>query len=378
MDSELYIGLMSGTSVDSIDAALVSFSSNGDDTNFSLVGTHSHSLPPELQKQLLNLCHLDQVALDDIGVADHQLGQEFANAVGELLAKYKVAHSGVTAIGSHGQTIRHRPSWPNQRRFTWQIGDPNIIAFESGIDTVADFRRMDFAAGGEAAPLAPMFHRAFFANAEKSRSVINIGGISNVTWLPISGPLIGFDLGPGNALMDGWIKRHQSRPYDSGGQWAQSGICNSALLEELLRHPYFKAPPPKSTGREDFHLNWLDQTLKQTSERLAAEDVQATLLELTAISIKQGLGTDYLGDEVFICGGGANNTALMKRLEQVLHPVPVAATSALGIDPDWVEACGFAWLAHQRLLRRPGNCVTVTGAQEPVILGGLYSSKART
>ena len=366
MSGQFYIGLMSGTSIDGIDAALV----NIDDHHTQLIHAISTPIASSLQQQLLAFCHDSTAEIDQLGACDRALAEHFAAAVDELCQQAQIAHDRIRAIGSHGQTIRHRPDSQHGGPFTWQMGDPNVIAYLTGIDTVADFRRMDLAAGGQAAPLAPLFHQAFFSNPNTNRTIINIGGISNATWLAEQGELTGFDLGPGNALMDAWTTQHTGAAFDNNGQWAASGKAHQGLLEELLKHPFFAKPPPKSTGREDFNQTWLQRHLSEFD--LEPVDVQATLLELTARSICQGLKPDYLGQEVYVCGGGAYNGTLMHRLQSLLENVPVGDTRKLGIAPDWVEACGFALLAHRRLECIASNCPSVTGSRKASVLGGLY------
>lgn len=363
-----YLGLMSGTSIDSIDAALIEYRAG----QFSFLDALNLPIDQSLRQSLLELCQATTVDLDLVGACDRDLGQLFADSALQLLHQAKLKPSDVRAIGCHGQTIRHRPTTADRGPFTWQIGDPNIIALRTGIDTVADFRRMDMAAGGQAAPLAPIFHQALFGTADCNRTLLNIGGMSNVTWLPTEGDIKGFDLGPGNALMDGWIARHLKQSYDHNGNWADGGTADPELLARLLNHPFFGLAPPKSTGREDFHLQWLDSHIAAISKTITAQDVQATLLELTAQTIAQGIQSGYLGEELYVCGGGAHNTALMSRLTALLTPTPVASTDQLYIAPDWVEACGFAWLAHQRIAQLAGNHSAVTGARTHHILGGLY------
>ncbi|BFM09032.1 anhydro-N-acetylmuramic acid kinase [Halioxenophilus aromaticivorans] len=366
--TELYIGLMSGTSIDSIDAALISVNSE----QITLLDSHSHTFPPALKQHIHHLCHADQASLDLIGACDREIAEHFAKATLALLAKSNLTASDITAIGSHGQTIRHRPSQEHQGPFTWQLGDPNIIAFKTGITTVADFRRMDMAAGGQAAPLAPIFHQALFGSGDVNRSLCNVGGISNVTWLPASGEIKGFDLGPGNALMDCWINHHRQQPFDANGQWAAGGTVLPELLARFLQHPFLLLPPPKSTGREEFHLHWVNELVSQLSHEPSPQDVQATLLEFTAQSIVTGITQHCPSAELYICGGGAHNGALMTRLNQLLPGVAVGTTDEIGIAADWVEACGFAWLAHQRMHRLPGSHTAVTGAAKACVLGGIY------
>lgn len=366
---QLYIGLMSGTSADAIDAVLVDLSSGA-----KLLAHHSQKLPLALRQRIHQLCTPGDNEIDRMGMLDVELGRHFAQTTNQLLATAGVMPSDVIAIGSHGQTIRHRPPATCEYAFTLQIGDPNTIAELTGITTIADFRRRDMAAGGQGAPLVPAFHRALFHSEECSRAIVNIGGMANITWLPRGNQrgVVGFDTGPGNVLMDGWILEHRQQPYDQNGAWAASGTPIPTLLEQLLRHPFFAQQPPKSTGRESFNPAWLTTHLTQPGE-VSAADVQATLLELTAISIAQsvnGLGDEY--KEVYICGGGAYNSRLMQRLGELLSNDQVKSTSALGVAPEWIEAMAFAWLAQQTLEHKPGNLRAVTGASRDVILGGIY------
>ena len=362
-----YIGLMSGTSVDGIDAALVSIPANG---QLALLATHQHPFPTAVRDAIQALMQPGPNEVEREGELDVQLGQLLAEAAQALLAKSGVSKTSIRAIGSHGQTIRHRPhaSYP----FTRQIGNPSVIAESTGITTVADFRARDLAAGGEGAPLVPAFHRWHFRKPGVSRVILNIGGIANVTWLPASesSAVLGFDTGPGNTLLDQWITRHRREPYDRDGAWAASGRVQNDLLAQLMADEYFIKAPPKSTGREHFNLAWLAQRL---AGKVAPEDVQATLAEFTAASIAQGL--KFLPEkieEVFLCGGGSHNRDLLDRLRALLPGIPVSTTEALGMDPDWVEAAAFAWLAHQTLAGHAGNLPSVTGARHPVLLGGIY------
>lgn len=363
----LYIGLMSGTSMDGIDAALVNLDEAG---RASLIASHSEPFPSDLYHSIVRLSQ-NRGSPDDLGHCDRALGECFATAALNLLDKAD-APGPITAIGSHGQTIRHQPL--GEAPFTLQLGDPNVIAERTGITTVADFRRRDMAAGGQGAPLVPAFHHAAFASVSEHRVVLNIGGIANISWLPkgaqhASG---GFDTGPGNGLMDAWCQRHVGQPYDNGGLWAQSGKVLPRLLGRMLEEPYFALPAPKSTGKELFNLDWLDAQLTTDPDH-APEDVQRTLLELTAASVIRALpGERPLG--LYVCGGGARNGALMTRLEELLGTgdTTVATTADLGIDPDWVEAAAFAWLARQTLAGLPGNVPAVTGAKGERILGSIY------
>lgn len=367
----LYVGLMSGTSLDSIDAVVIE--TNGSEAK--LLASHSHPIENELRRRLLTLAESPSTTLEEVGEADRELGIQFAQAVGDLLSRAAIPPERIVAIGSHGQTIRHRPARgsPNSG-FTWQIGDPNTIAEITGICTVADFRRRDVAAGGQGAPLVPAFHQAVFGLPGVSRVVANIGGMANVSLLPESGSdARGFDTGPGNALMDAWTTLHLGLPFDSDGGWALSGEADVALLSALLRHPFLGLPPPKSTGREEFNLAWLDRTLADLGREIAPQDVQATLLEFTARTLAAGI-VDAMPEctEVYLCGGGARNVALVDKLADLLPDRKIATTEQLGVHPDWVEACAFAWLGHAALTGHPGNLPSVTGASRRVVLGGIY------
>ncbi len=368
---ELYIGLMSGTSADCIDAAVIDFAGKFP----RLLASHGHPLDSDLKRLIHQLATPGDNEIDRLGVLDVKLGKAFAEAVNTLLDKAHLNINQIIAIGSHGQTIRHRPPGTLEAPFTLQIADPNTIAQETGITTVADFRRRDMAAGGQGAPLAPAFHQAVFHSRNCERMVVNIGGISNITHLPRQGEASGYDTGPGNALMDAWILRHRGETYDRNGLWGASGDIDEDLLQELLKHPFFSEPNPKSTGREMFNLSWLDSVLSQFSGRsFSAEDVQATLQELTAKTIADGIEVMKTESnlEIFICGGGAHNRQLMSRLQRLLLPNPVADTASVGLPADWVEAAAFAWLARQNLKRGSGNLRRVTGATKEVILGGIY------
>lgn len=363
---ELYIGLMSGTSLDGLDAALVDFGAQPP----RLLATHCAAIEPALRSELAELCHGTSEEIDRMGRADRALGAALAEVTNALLQHTGLSHRDIRAIGSHGQTIRHRPD--GTRPFTLQIGDPTTIAHQTGITTVADFRRRDIAAGGQGAPLVPLFHRAVFGGV-RSRAIVNIGGMANVTALASDGGLLGFDTGPGNVLLDGWNQRHGRGSYDADGHWAGSGRVIDPLLQQLLTEPFFRAAPPKSTGREQFNLGWLDHQLLQFGADATAADVQATLAELTAAGIADAIAAlPFSVNEVYVCGGGAYNRDLMLRLEQRLHPRLLANTAQLGIAPEWVEAAAFAWLAKQALTGLPANDPAVTGAERPCILGAIY------
>ncbi len=362
---ELYVGLMSGTSTDGIDAALVRFADDAP----ALVATLSTPFERGLRARLLDLAEAreDGDAIDALGALDTELGKALADACRALLDKAAVSADTVKAIGSHGHTIRHRPGGPSP--FTLQIGDPNCIAAATGITTVADFRRRDLAWGGQGAPLAPAFHAAVFGSAEETRGVVNIGGMSNITVLPASGPVIGFDTGPGNALLDAWAELHLDRPYDEGGHWGAQGRVIEPLLRALLADPFFSQRPPKSTGREHFNRAWLERHLEGSE---APKDVQATLCELTAAAVAGAVKSQPAIRRLLVCGGGAHNLALLECLATHLPDIAVETTAAAGLHPDWVEAAAFAWLARQTLLGRPGNLPDVTGATRATVLGAIY------
>jgi len=360
--NEGYIGLMSGTSLDAIDVALIDFSND----TAKLIATHQHQIPTSLRQDIIDLSDPGQHTIERFGETDVKLGYLFADSVITLLKSNKLKKNGICAIGSHGQTIRHMPN--STDRFTLQIGDPNIITAKTGITTVADFRRRDMALGGQAAPLAPGFHHYLFRNRKETIGVLNIGGIANITVLPAEKKqsIIGFDTGPGNTLMDAWCLKHTSKAYDKNGGWAMNGKYDEKLLQNLLADPYFRKPPPKSTGREYFHLDWL---AKHYSDAIKPQDVQATLLELTARSITEKLDKEIT--ILYVCGGGAQNKALMQRLT-TLCPCPVHNIEKCGIHSDWIEAAAFAWLARQTLSGKPGNIPSVTGASSSCILGAIY------
>ncbi len=360
---------MSGTSIDSIDAALVRCA----EQRCELLATLEHPIGPELRREIASISQPGDNEIERLGRLDRDIGTLFAESARALLATTEYRASDITAIGSHGQTIRHRPqSAGNSTPFTLQIGDPNTIAELTGVTTIADFRRRDIAAGGEGAPLAPGFHAAAFADERRNRAIVNIGGIANITLL--SGTLLvsGFDTGPGNTLLDHWIQRHKAQGYDRDGQWAAEGQVSTALLELLHSHSYLARRGPRSTGKEAFNLAWLDANL-QTLPALEPRDVQATLAEFTAETIASAVrAADEDIEEVFICGGGARNTDLMRRLYRLLAPRRLDTTAALGIDPEWVEAAAFAWLAWRTMAGMAGNAAAVTGAAGGRVLGGIY------
>ncbi|UCB54549.1 MAG: anhydro-N-acetylmuramic acid kinase [Thiotrichales bacterium] len=360
----LYVGLMSGTSMDGIDAALIDCFTHKP----HLVATHSKPWPDTLKQQLHDARQLDDEAVFALKDLDNTIAQQFAEAALELLTIAGTAVDEVIAIGSHGQTIRHRPHADTP--FSLQLGNGQRIADLTRIRTVSDFRSADIAAGGEGAPLAPAFHNVVLRSSE-NRCVVNIGGVTNITLLPADASIAvsGYDSGPGNNLMDFWIQHQRSTAYDSNGEWARSGRINNELLARLKADAYFHEPPPKSTGFEHFNLDWLKQ---HDVDALPVEDVQATLCELTATTITDAiLASELKIDRVLICGGGVHNAWCLQRLQSLLGEIPVESTQHHGVHPDWVEAMAFAWLAMRHLEGKPGNLPSVTGASESVVLGRL-------
>jgi len=360
---------MSGTSMDAVDAVLVDLSKQTP----ALLQRCNFPIPTALRTRLTATVQGENVTLKQLGELDIRMGNLFADATLALLQQSGTAVESVRAIGSHGQTVCHHPDPPYPTSL--QIGDPNIIAERTGITTIADFRRRDMAAGGQGAPLVPAFHAALFRLNDRNRVIVNIGGIANITVLP-SDPykkVSGFDTGPGNTLMDTWIKKQQRKNKDDSGRWAASGEVDENLLSTMLKDAYFHKTPPKSTGREHFNPAWLDKILKRHKKRILARNVQATLCELTARTISSAI-LEYAPDtdEVLVCGGGVHNLALMIRLQMLLETMRVVSTEEFNIDPDYVEAIAFAWLAKQTLARRTGNLPAVTGARHGVILGGIY------
>ncbi|MTV38232.1 anhydro-N-acetylmuramic acid kinase [Duganella radicis] len=361
----LYIGLMSGTSLDGVDGALAQFT--GD--SITTIAAAYVAFPPSLRTELMALQAAGVNEIEREALAANQLAQHYAHCVAELLRESGKQPQDVRAVAVHGQTIRHRP----ELGFTRQTNNPALLAELCGIDVIADFRSRDIAAGGQGAPLVPAFHQALFGKPGQARVVANIGGISNISVLSGDGRVTGFDTGPGNVLMDGWIGRHRQQEYDADGAWAASGKVLPDLLAELLKEPYLALPAPKSTGRDFFHLDWLDARLA-VHATAAPEDVQRTLTQYTAVTLADAIKACGGGaDAVYICGGGAYNSMLMDALAQELgKQVLVASTQALGVAPNRVEALAFAWLGYRFSERLAGNLPAVTGASGGRVLGALY------
>jgi anhydro-N-acetylmuramic acid kinase len=384
---QLYLGIISGTSADGIDTALI----DAQQDQVDMVATKTWSLPEPIRDEIIALSQPCTNELARSCQLDRQLGELFAQAALDTIKLAGLTPKEISGIGSHGQTLRHFPPQPitttdtdptNDKPSsaanplntgtTLQIGDPNIIALRTGVTTVADFRRMDMASGGQGAPLAPLFHDHCFRQAGQSRIILNIGGISNVTLLQPGKTVSGFDTGPGNGLMDAWCKRHCNKSYDHNGDWANSGKAIPDLIEACLSDPYFQLPPPKSTGREYFHLPWLE-TRYPGLDTLAPADVQNSLVQVTATSIAKALGSVSKSAQVYLCGGGALNSALCSALTTALgNDYSLAPLSELGIDGDFVEAATFAWLAEQRLQHKSVPLKNLTGGTQDCVLGSVY------
>jgi anhydro-N-acetylmuramic acid kinase len=364
--------LISGTSVDGVDAALCEFG----DRRCNVIAAQTFAYPPAIADRIQTLIVRGESRLSEIGAIDIAVGRFFADCALALLRGARVKADDVIAIGHHGQTIWHEPSMPEP--FSWQIGDPSSIAAITGIDTVGDLRRLDMAVGGQGAPLVPAFHDWLFANSKTTTVVVNIGGIANVSLLAPGRDVLGFDTGPGNTLLDALARRSLGTPYDDGGQWAATGTADAIVLDTLLRDPYFAKAAPKSTGREQFNESWLERKLAESGRQISDVNLAATLLELTARSIAEAIGA--LGvkpDRLVICGGGTRNAALMARLGELTGKLP-QTTAEFGLDPDFVEAAAMAWLARARIAGEPGNLPTVTAARDAVVLGALYCGVERT
>lgn len=370
---KLYIGLMSGTSMDAVDAALVDFSHRTP----QLLATHKSNLSAELRNELNNLCQAESIKIKQFAELDAKLAYAFADAVVALLKENpSFSKSDILAIGSHGQTIFHYPQhcYP----FTLQIGDPNIIAEKTGITTVADFRRRDIAAGGQGAPLTPAFHNFIFRSEQEDRIVLNLGGIANITYLPANAnvSVIGFDTGPANLLLDKWIQKNTgcTQWYDKDGIWASSADFDNGLLKQFLSDPYFDLLPPKSTGHDYFNLSWLEKNLSVFNRELPPPVIQATLCELTALSIARAIQQfcSSKNGSIILCGGGSKNSYLKTRLAEYCHPHYLQLSDELNVPSEWIEAMAFAWFAKQTLEGKTSNLTEVTGARNPTVLGGIY------
>lgn len=364
--SQLYIGLMSGTSVDGIDAVLVDFSNH----SIQLIEQHCHPFADELTESIQHIIqHASTVSLDSLGALDIALGHAYADAVLALLDKAKVKTSDIIAVGNHGQTLRHQPD--TELPFSLQIGNAAVIAERTRITTINDFRSRDIAAGGQGAPLVPAFHKTIFSDTKESRVILNIGGIANITILD-GDKTRGFDTGPGNTLMDAVCQHYADKPYDANGELAATGQVNQELLDALIDHPYFEQSPPKSTGRELFNLEWLQRHLSDV-ENINESDLLATLSSLSALTISNDIKRHAPNcQRVLVCGGGAHNQHLIQQIQQQLS-YPIESTANYGLAPDWVEAAAFAWLAKQCMEKQAGNLPSATGAQGERILGAVYS-----
>lgn len=356
MNKEHYIGIMSGTSLDGVDVVLCEI----DDSECTLLSSLEYPIPLELKSDILTIIE-SKSTLVALGELDHRLGLLFTQAVGALLIRENIDVSSIKAIGSHGQTLWHTPT--GEYPFTMQLGDPNILAAKTGIPVVADFRRKDVALGGQGAPFAPVFHEFIFKNIKNALSIVNIGGMANITVL--DDQLIGYDTGCGNVLLDMWIAEHQGVSYDKDGEWAKSGSVDYSLLDRMMSDDYFEKPYPKSTGREKFNKAWLQEYLSGHTHN--PEDIQRTLLELTAMSISNEV-LRFNRDMAFLCGGGAKNSFLVERIKALMPNVEVA----IATNADEIEAMTFAWLAYKRIHKEKVNLKDVTGASENSILGGLY------
>ena len=369
--NQYYLGLISGTSADGIDAALVRFDGDATHARPELAFGRTYPWDPALRARLVELGQRTaMLTLDEVGELDVRIGRAFAQAAKAAIEASGVATADIAAIGSHGQTLRHRAQ--GEIPFTLQLGDPSTIAERCGLRVVADFRRRDVAAGGHGAPLVPAFHAATLHSDAEDRAALNLGGIANFTLLPANGAVHGFDTGPANGLMDAWCLRHSGQAYDMGGGFAAQGRIDEALLARLLDEPWFALPPPKSTGRDQFHLAWMESKLRGDE---APADVQATLLALSVRTIADALrAAQPHTQRVIACGGGVHNPLLMAALAAAMPGSVVESSAMHGLDPDFVEAMAFAWLARETLAGRPGNLPAVTGAAGPRVLGAIYPS----
>jgi anhydro-N-acetylmuramic acid kinase len=365
VSDELFIGMLSGTSRDGVDAVLVNFNRG----KMEILHAACTPYPTAIKATLDQLLETGAPPAKDVAsLLDENLGRFFARVAQNLLRDTGMETRDIRAIGSHGQTVWHEPDGENP--ITIQLGKPELIAKGTSSIVVADFRSADLQAGGQGAPLAPLLHQRLFQSETENRAVLNLGGIANLTLLPASGGVSGFDCGPGNCLMDMWVHRHLQKDYDNSGNWASKGNVNAGLLKDLLDEPYFRLSPPKSTGLEYFNIHWLDNKLAGSNTEPV--DVQSTLAEFTAISIADCLRDSAEPDRLLVCGGGAHNTYLMRRIAATLPNVIVESTSRYGVDPDWVEGLLFAWLARERLNNSVQNTTPITGADQPVLLGTIH------
>ncbi|MBD2819620.1 anhydro-N-acetylmuramic acid kinase [Xenorhabdus sp. 42] len=368
MKSGRYIGVMSGTSMDGVDVIVAEIN----DKTVTQQASYNHSFPPALKQNLLSICQGQQTKLSIVGRFDYELGTLFAEAVQGLLDKTGLMASDIIAIGCHGQTVWHEPD--GETPFSMQLGDNNRVAALTNITTVGDFRRRDMAYGGQGAPLVPAFHMAVLGHPTERRIILNIGGIANISTLFPGLAVEGYDTGPGNMLIDAWIWRHKQLPYDKDALWAREGTVNELLLQKMLSDPYFARTAPKSTGREYFNMLWLEKQLTDFPT-LSPVDVQATLIELTTISIAQQIRLNHGCDRLLVCGGGARNPLVMSRLSDLLPNTEIATTDKYGLSGDDMEALAFAWLAYRTMSGLPGNLPSVTGADRETILGAIYPVK---
>lgn len=365
MKSGRYIGVMSGTSLDGIDVVLAAI----DEHLVAQQASYCHPIPLDIKKAILAICQGQQLTLSQLGQLDNRLGKLFAEAVQTLMTEQGLTYTDVTAIGCHGQTVWHEPQ--GEAPHTMQIGDNNQIVARTGVTVVGDFRRRDMALGGQGAPLVPAFHQALLGHPTEHRMVLNIGGIANLSLLIPEQPVRGFDTGPGNMLIDAWIWRQRGKAYDKDAEWAISGKVILPLLQQMLSDPYFAMPAPKSTGREYFNYGWLERQLA-AFPGVAAEDVQATLTELTAVTISEQVLLSGGCERLMVCGGGSRNPLLMARLAGLLAGIEVTTTDDAGISGDDMEALAFAWLAFRTLSGLPGNLPSVTGASAASVIGAIF------
>ena len=373
----MFVGVMTGTSVDGLDMAAIEIDL---DEKIEFIASETTAYPPDLRENLLALSQAEAASISSYGELDAALGKFIGNSVNSFLRKFGIDSKEVQAIGSHGQTIRHQPpgmTGNGEQSFTLQIGDPNQIAYITRVITIADFRRMDIAAGGQGAPLVPLFHQRILKKQSSDTALVNIGGIANITY--VEETLLGYDIGPGNCLVDAWCQRKLNKPYDDKGHWARTGKLNDQLLKRLLNEPYFYLEPPKSTGKELFNLAWLKKNaIEYQLERMSPQDIQRTLLELTAVTIAKSMKKTPKVSNVIVCGGGRRNEFLMERISSLLNledkgRYVVDASEHWGIDGDSLEASAFAWLAFRRLNNLVGAVPSVTGAKKPSVLGAVYT-----